>query len=174
MTHPLSENYAIVPIALEHVSGFWAALDSVARELAWLAFFEAPALPLTQAYVEQNLRTGRPHVVALCGEEVVGWADIADPGRPVFSHAGTLGMGVVAAHRGRGLGSALLDAALAQARAIGLRRVELTVRAHNLTAIALYRRAGFRLEGTHPRGVLVDGRYETYHSMGLWLADAGA
>lgn len=45
--------------------------------------------------------------------------------------------------RGAGLGAALLDDALQQARAAGRARLRLEVRQDNVAAIALYRRAGF-------------------------------
>jgi GNAT superfamily N-acetyltransferase len=47
------------------------------------------------------------------------------------------------AARGVGLGSALLDGALARARERGARRMELDVNEANDTALALYGRAGF-------------------------------
>jgi ribosomal-protein-alanine N-acetyltransferase len=53
--------------------------------------------------------------------------------------------------RRRGLGTALLAAALAEARAAGLTRVHLQLRASNLAALALYRRLGFAAVGRRPR-----------------------
>lgn len=53
--------------------------------------------------------------------------------------------------RRRGLGAALLAAALAEARAAGLARVHLQLRASNLGALALYRRFGFAALGRRPR-----------------------
>ncbi len=54
-----------------------------------------------------------------------------------------LGMMVEAAQRGRGVGSALLDAAVAWARSNGLTALHLFVFPHNERALALYRGAGF-------------------------------
>jgi ribosomal-protein-alanine N-acetyltransferase len=53
--------------------------------------------------------------------------------------------------RRRGFGAALLAAALAEARAAGLARVHLELRASNLGALALYRRFGFAALGRRPR-----------------------
>jgi RimJ/RimL family protein N-acetyltransferase len=49
--------------------------------------------------------------------------------------------------RGRGLGGALLDAAISWAREAGAHKIGLEVWTHNDAAIALYRRAGFSEEG---------------------------
>ena len=58
-----------------------------------------------------------------------------------------LGMAVVREWRGRGVGSALLAAAIESARARGLHKVSLEVFAHNGAATALYRKFGFVEEG---------------------------
>jgi RimJ/RimL family protein N-acetyltransferase len=58
-----------------------------------------------------------------------------------------LGMLVVAAWRGRGVGSALLAAALGWARRHGAHKVALEVWPHNTAALALYRKFGFVEEG---------------------------
>ncbi len=59
----------------------------------------------------------------------------------------SLGMVVLAEFRGRGGGRALLQAALAHARASGAHKVELEVWPDNGRAIALYASAGFAVEG---------------------------
>lgn len=59
--------------------------------------------------------------------------------------------------RGRGLGRALAQDALAQARAAGCDRLDLEVRADNASALALYRALGFgeqrRLPGYYDDGM---------------------
>jgi ribosomal protein S18 acetylase RimI-like enzyme len=60
---------------------------------------------------------------------------------------GEIGMMVVADRRGRGVGSALLTAAIARARARGLHKLALSVFPHNEAAVGLYRKFGFVEEG---------------------------
>jgi L-phenylalanine/L-methionine N-acetyltransferase len=64
----------------------------------------------------------------------------------VFGY-GDLGMLVARDWRRRGVGSALLRAAIEWARRDGMHKLSLTVFAHNATAIALYRKFGFAEEG---------------------------
>ena len=64
---------------------------------------------------------------------------------------GELGMLVDRGWRGRGVGSALLLAAIDGARARGLHKLSLEVFAHNSAAIALYRKCGFVEEGRRTR-----------------------
>jgi RimJ/RimL family protein N-acetyltransferase len=60
---------------------------------------------------------------------------------------GELGMLVAREQRGRGVGSALLAAAVEWARGRGLHKLSLSVFAHNTAAIALYDKFGFVDEG---------------------------
>jgi putative acetyltransferase len=70
------------------------------------------------------------------------------PGRR--SHAAYLGMGLHDDFRGQGIGSRLLREIIMIADDwLNLRRIELTVYVDNAPAIALYKRNGFEIEGTH-------------------------
>ena len=87
-------------------------------------------------------------------------------------HGGMLGMSLLPAWRGRGLGERLIRQTLEAARAFGFSRVELTVRHDNARAQALYRNVGFEVEGRKRRAVLVDGVFYDLVVMAL-LFDAG-
>jgi ribosomal protein S18 acetylase RimI-like enzyme len=90
-------------------------------------------------------------------DEVVGWCDLRPKTAPTLRHSAVLGMGIVTALRGQGIGSRLLAATLQLARAKGIRRAELNVRSDNAPAIALYRRFGFVTEGTCRDYIRIDG-----------------
>jgi ribosomal protein S18 acetylase RimI-like enzyme len=82
-------------------------------------------------------------LVAVAGTEIVGSMHI-ERSRHGF---GEIGMAVAREWRGRGVGSALLAAAIEWARERGLHKLSLSVFAHNAAAIALYRKFGFVDEG---------------------------
>lgn len=88
-----------------------------------------------------------------------------------LAHVTTLGMAVEPDLRGQGVGRALLSAALAWAYKAGLRRVELYTHATNLAAQALYRSAGFAVEGRRRGMVRVGNAYEDDLVMGLLLSE---
>ena len=152
-------NFQIVPIAEEHIAGFHAAVDSVAREKLYLAMLQAPPLEEAAEFVRNNIRKGNPQFVALAGDKLVGWCDVFPEKRETMAHGGVLGMGIVEGFRGRGIGSALIRATLERAKAVGFTRVELTVREDNLRAKALYEKAGFAVEGVKRKAALFDGKY---------------
>lgn len=82
-------------------------------------------------------------LVAVADGEVVGQLHLdASP----FGF-GELGMAVARDWRGRGVGSALVAAAIERARELGLHKLSLGVWPHNAAAIALYRKFGFVEEG---------------------------
>jgi ribosomal protein S18 acetylase RimI-like enzyme len=81
-------------------------------------------------------------LVAVEGANVVGWCRLF----PTDEGALELGIGVVASHRRRGLGRALLGAALEWASARGM-PVVLETRTDNTLAIRLFTRSGFRVVG---------------------------
>ena len=60
---------------------------------------------------------------------------------------GEIGMHLARDARGRGIGSALMEAAIAWARDQGLHKLSLSVWPHNAAAIALYEKYGFVQEG---------------------------
>ena len=158
----------IVPIAQDHIDGFHRALDIVARERRYLAFLEAPPIESTRAFVLDNIKRGDLQFVAVSSDgEVVGWCDVMPMGRPVQAHRGVFGVGLLPQFRGQGIGTKLIQSALAAARAFGLHRVELTVREHNTGAIELYKKAGFEIEGVQRDAVLVDGTYENVVCMAV-------
>ena len=159
--------FSIIPIQEQHIEGFHHALDQVARERRYLAFLEAPSLESSYTYALNNIKRNIPHFVALKEDKVIGWCNISMIERPIFSHVGVLGMGVLAEHRGKGVGKALIQATLEASRNIGLTRIELIVREGNLKAMRLYKAFGFCIEGIKRRAGFMDGQYEDITCMAL-------
>lgn len=153
---------AITPADVE---GYNRALDAVARELQFLRLTEAPPLSSSRDFVAGNIENGNPHFIALAGDEVVGWCDICRDNSTGSQHVGSLGMGVMASQRGRGIGRALIEAALEQARS-RFRRVELDVYASNTSAIALYEKIGFTHEGRRLGAIHINGQDQDILMMG--------
>ena len=154
-------------MAPDHIESFHRTLDFVARERRYLSFLEAPPIELTRAFVLNNIKCRYAQYVAVTAGEVVGWCDVTPKERPIYAHGGVLGMGLLPPFRGWGIGGSLVRSVLAAARTAGLHRVELTVRETNTSAIALYRKVGFAVEGLHRDAVQIDGIYENVISMAL-------
>lgn len=150
-----------------HIAGFHACLDAVAREGRFLGQTQAASLESIAAFVRGNIKDNLPQYVALHQQRVVGWCDAIPSWAGALAHRAELGMGVVAAYRRQGIGARLLSHTLAHARSIGVRRVDLEVRADNVGAIALYTAAGFKHEGRKAMGLFHHGEYHDTLNMGL-------
>ncbi|MGW5261392.1 ribosomal protein S18-alanine N-acetyltransferase [Microbispora sp. NPDC004025] len=89
----------------------------------------------------------RHYLVAEVGDRVVGYAGLAAAG----DQADVQTIAVLAGHRRAGVGTALMDALLAEAVRRGAASVFLEVRADNPPAQAMYERFGFRRLGLRRR-----------------------
>jgi len=114
--------------------------------------------------------SGRPN---LGGPELVGLAGcFRMEGRKHAHKTLVWGMYVAPEARGRGTGRALLDAAIARARAWpGVEQVQLAVMTANAQARALYVSAGFEVFGLERRALRVGDRYVDEEHMVLHLVD---
>jgi ribosomal protein S18 acetylase RimI-like enzyme len=106
---------------------------------------------------------------------LAGFVALIHPQRQKLRHGAELaGMYVAPAARRRGLGAALLRAAIARARSIdGVRQLGLSVNATNTAAKALYRSAGFVAWGVRPQALQVDGAFHDEEHL-LLRFDAGS
>jgi RimJ/RimL family protein N-acetyltransferase len=103
-------------------------------------------------------------IVATVGADVIGgiWID----GRS--SDSGEIGMLVARDRRGRGVGTALVAAAIER----GLHKLSLRVFPHNDAAIALYRKPGFEVEGLRRKHIRrASGELWDLVEMGLLLTE---
>ncbi|MFM5714584.1 GNAT family N-acetyltransferase [Aeromonas allosaccharophila] len=116
-----------------------------------------PTLGLWQQRLEQS------GVVALVAEVdglLVGQLSLLVEPNPRRKHVAGIGMGVRDDWAGKGVGSALMAAAMDLAvNWLNLHRIELTVYADNAAALALYRKFGFVEEGRARDYAFRQGRY---------------
>ena len=118
----------------------------------------------------QRLAEPREDVFSLvaCSEnEVVGQLSLNTfPTRPRRRHVGQIGMAVRDDWQGKGVGTALMKAAVDLSdNWLNLTRLELEVYTDNMPAIRLYEKFGFAIEGTMVRQSFRDGHYVDAYMM---------
>lgn len=134
-------------MSIDDAVDFNRVVGVVAREHRYLRFLDAPSMDGTVDFLRDSLAAGNPHLAAVVGGELVGWCDVCRHSFETEAHVGRLGIGLLPAQRGRGLGKALLDVTIAAAERLDFRRIELTAFSDNRRAIALYETRGFVREG---------------------------
>jgi RimJ/RimL family protein N-acetyltransferase len=118
---------------------------AVAGEGVWIG----AELPVVRDGAAFAARLERPDVAVILAEEndVLVGTIAMEVGGGIASFA----MWVLATARGRGIGRALLDACVAWSADVGAHKITLEVWPHNGAAMALYRSAGFEIEGRKRR-----------------------
>lgn len=149
----------VVPVELHHAASYRACLDTVAREQRYLAQIEALPLERITGFVQDSVRLDAVQFMALDHDTVVGWADVFPAWAHAVQHCGTLGMGLLPAYRGQGIGRRLLQACIDKAPQKGITRITLEVRADNQPAIKLYEKAGFVHEARMRQAMRFGGVY---------------
>ena len=106
-------------------------------------------------------------LVAVAEGEVIGNLDLSTkPDSPRTRHVGHVGMAVRDDWQGKGVGTALMEAALDLAdNWLNFTRIELYVYTDNATGVALYKKFGFQIESTHQLFAFRDGEYADAYSM---------
>ncbi|MGV9932825.1 N-acetyltransferase family protein [Streptomyces olivaceoviridis] len=133
------------------------------------AVMPAPQPPYPPFFDERH--PPQQYLVAEAGGRVLGYIRLTHP-TPLASNAHVLaiqGFAVADEARGRGVGRALVRAAVEEARRRGARRLTLRVLGHNTPARRLYESEGFTVEGVLPGEFLIDGVYVDDVCMGLAL-----
>ena len=109
---------------------------------------------------------GQHTLVAVVAGEVVGVIGLHTSSRPRVNHRGEIGMMVRDDWQGKGVGAAMMQAVVDLAdKWLNLTRIELTVFTDNEPAIALYRKFGFQIEGTHRKFAFRDGEFVDAYAM---------
>ncbi|UGB04049.1 N-acetyltransferase [Leclercia sp. G3L] len=123
-----------------------------------------PAMDMWKERVAQ--KPGRRQLVACLDGQVIGHLVLDVMENPRRSHVATFGIGVSAEVQGRGAGSALMREMINLCdNWLRIERIELTVFVDNPSAIALYRKYGFVVEGTGKKFALRNGEYVDAHFM---------
>jgi RimJ/RimL family protein N-acetyltransferase len=136
--------FTVRPASVDDAQALAELFAAVAEERDGIA--TEPPVDIGQR-AAQFARTSASSIVAAADGQIIGMIHVE-----ISRHGfGEIGMLVDRGWRGRGVGSALVQAAVGLAREQGLHKLSLEVFAHNTGAIALYRKCGFVEEGRRTR-----------------------
>jgi ribosomal protein S18 acetylase RimI-like enzyme len=136
--------FAVRPASVDDAKALAELFAAVAEERDGIA--SEPPVDIDER-ASLFARSFASSVVAVADSQLIGMLHVE-----VTRHGfGEIGMLVDRGWRGRGVGSALMQAAIGLARERSLHKLCLEVFAHNAAAIALYRKCGFVEEGRRTR-----------------------
>ena len=153
-----------MPITIRHIepSDYEAVYKIFCGPKATRGTLQTP-YPSAEAWREKiaNPPEGLYSLVACVDGEVIGQLGLhTSPNRPRRRHVGEIGMAVRDDWQGKGVGTALMQAAIDLAdKWLNLSRLELEVYTDNEPAIKLYRKFGFTIEGTAIDFAFRDGQF---------------
>jgi GNAT superfamily N-acetyltransferase len=153
----------------------WPQVHRIVVEVASAGETYAMDVPADEAQTHA-FWSGEHNVVAVDGDTVLGSAKLG-PNRPAQgAHVGTASFMVSSAARGRGIGRALGEYAVAWLRDHGYEAIQFNaVVSTNTAAIELWRSLGFETVGTVPKAFrLPDSSYADLHVMHLRMKHSQA
>ena len=132
-----------------------------------------PGADLAGMRCEAQPQASRANPITRRASQLVGMIGVVRGSRVKQRHRGIIwGMYVAPRARGRGLGRALLEAAIGHARQWpGVEQLHLSVSDTGVAAKHLYETAGFRSWGREPRSLQWNGQYVDDYQMVLDLRD---
>jgi RimJ/RimL family protein N-acetyltransferase len=102
--------------------------------------------------------------------EIIGILNCRGGSRTSTQHTAVLGMSVSREWRNKGVGSFLLEHVIRWARENPIvSRIELNVFVDNATAVHLYSKVGFQIEGRRRKSIFRSGKYHDDYVMALLL-----
>lgn len=107
--------------------------------------------------------------VADLHNKIVGYLIVKGEEPSRIAHRGYIVIGVKDGNRGKGIGFQLFEAAIAWAKTIQLRKLELTVVQSNTAAVKLYEKVGFEIEGVKKHSLFIDGVFVDEYFMGMLI-----
>lgn len=134
-------NYTVIPMAGEHISAI-ADIEKICFHSPW-----------TEQGLREELDNPLAHFLVAAGDEVYGYIGVQE----ICGEAGITNVAVLPQYRGRGIGKALVAAAVQGAKERNCEFITLEVRESNTVAISLYASLGFENVGirkgfyTNPR-----------------------
>ena len=109
-------------------------------------------------------------LLAWIDKELVGMLNVQASHKQRLRHVGEFGISVLKPHWGKGVATQLMQCMIDWARENKMiKKLSLVVQKNNTSAVGLYERFGFEVEGCLKRDFYLDGEYRDALLMALWL-----
>ena len=159
-------------IEVEDAEKFWQLQSALDKETTFMMLEpeeRVKDLDRTKGMIENICKVDDFLFVAEEEDELIGFITARRGNANRIKHCAYVVIGIRKEFHGRGLGKRFFDKLEERALEGGIRRLELTVMAHNMAAKSLYEKCGFVVEGVKKDSMCVDGQYIDEYYMGKIL-----
>lgn len=115
---------------------------------------------LRKSIAEWKMTNTSMMLLAIINGQIGGYLFIEGYDSPYLKHRATLTIGLLDEHTHKGIGTQLMASAEQWANDQGLRRLELSVAKTNVSAIALFKKFNYVVEGECQNAILINDRFE--------------
>lgn len=156
--------YTIRNARLSDAKELLSMMRVVLQESPWLVS-EADELPRNSSFerkfVEGHIKQKNSQLLVAVVPEgcIIGSLGLDGGAKRRNKHLATFGVVVLKEWRGKGVGLALMKAMIKGAKKGGIEKIKLSVNANNRTAISLYSKLGFVVEGHFKKEIKVGKKY---------------
>lgn len=175
-THPLKtgEVLTIREATAEDAARMIRYVKTVGEETDFLTFSGSEfdlSVEAEAKFIESHRNSeNQLFIIGELDGEVVSLLNLSASQKPRLAHYGEIGISVLKAHWGKGIGRAMMAYTIAWAKETGIiRKLNLKVLTGNTSAIRLYQKLGFEMEGTIRRDFYLDGQFQDAYCMGLLI-----
>ena len=128
----------------------------------------SPSIGEVEAEIERAFSaTNSRIVVAEIDGNLVGFLVAKGSSLRRLRHSSEIVIAVLKTFWGQGVAQGMLRETTAWAKSVGLERLDLSVSTENVRAIKIYEQAGFQIEGTRRRAVIIGDSLKDDHLMGF-------
>lgn len=159
-------------IAVKDAECFLNMLKQLDAETKFMLFDRDERKTTTDDIKKKIQNSGETNSLILVAEQDGSIAGFLSAKREPYNrvrHCAYIVVGILKDYRGMGIGTQLFEQLEAWARSSGITRLELTAMTHNKTAVGLYQKMGFQIEGIRKNAMTVDGEYVDEYYMGRVL-----
>lgn len=158
----------------EDAAGILACLVSTLSERAWFDRDEnelGAVKPNVLGDKIREFRTDeRAYLVAAQGTKVIGFILVVRGNLKSTRHAADFGMSILPGYRERGIGSMLVEAAIAWSKEHNVEKLYCCTLDTNHRAVRLYEKFGFAKEGERAKQYKINGEYVNQILFGMILS----
>ncbi len=147
---------------LEDVNKFCDFLMKLDNEAEYMIFEKGERnvnKEVIQKNIESVINNGNVCYVALDNDEIIGYVIAVREHFIRTRHVAVVVIGILEEYCSKGIGHMLLKNIINWAKINGVKRLELNVITENERAVNLYKKCGFKIEGTRKSSTLINGKY---------------